>query len=161
VTHITTGTQGYAPVRPSVLYLLPSLNQGRRTKEKDGDKGGENRDGKLRVEGEALSAVALQHNSRGSYASVMEGELALGPAEMLVSAIVILIPLVMAVLTLTLKHSINRWLNIILGIVIAILYLVNFFELITTMPALHILIVNIGAFIAPALIVWYSWKWKT
>jgi len=97
----------------------------------------------------------------GTLEQIIEGELALGPVDEIVSAIVILIPLVMAVLTLTVKHSINRWLNIILGILIAILYLGNFFELITTMPALHILIINLAAFMAPALIVWYSWKWKT
>jgi hypothetical protein len=98
-----------------------------------------------------------------AYPRVMEelmtaGE-SMGPELMFVGAIVVLIPLVMAVLTLTLKDSINRWLNIILGMVITVIYFGNFVELSTTMPAAYILLLSIAGFIAPALIVWYAWKW--
>ncbi|KON30025.1 hypothetical protein AC482_04925 [miscellaneous Crenarchaeota group-15 archaeon DG-45] len=98
-----------------------------------------------------------------AYPGVMEqlttGAESIGPELMFVGAIVILIPLVMAVLTLTLKDSINRWLNIILGIVITVIYIGNFIELSTTMLAAHIMLLSIAGFIAPALIVWYAWKW--
>jgi hypothetical protein len=98
-----------------------------------------------------------------AYPRVMEelmtaGE-SMGPELMFVGAIVVLIPLVMAVLTLTLKDSINRWLNIILGMVITVIYFGNFVELSTTMPAAYILLLSIAGFIASALIVWYAWKW--
>jgi hypothetical protein len=98
-----------------------------------------------------------------SYPGVLEelttaGE-SIGPELMFVGAIIVLIPLVMAVLTFTLKDSINRWLNIILGIVITLIYFGSFLELSTTMPAAYILLLSIAGFVAPALIVWYAWKW--
>jgi len=108
-----------------------------------------------------VAMLAMAFAYPGFIEQIMKESVVYGPVEWFVSAIVILIPLVMAVLTLTLKHSINRWLNIILGIFITFIYLANFLELTTTMPAVHILVLNIAAFIAPALIVWYSWKWKT
>ena len=55
---------------------------------------------------------------------LIAGELAwaqITPELMLVLAIILLIPPVMAFLSLTLKDSINRWANIILGIVFAVL----------------------------------------
>lgn len=108
-----------------------------------------------------LANVLMSLSEPGIIEELMTGSMKYGPEMMFVGAIVILIPLVMAVLTLTLKHSINRWLNIILGIFITVVYLVNFLELATTMPSAHILLLSIAGFIAPALIVWYSWKWKT
>jgi hypothetical protein len=99
-----------------------------------------------------------------SYPGVLEeletmGE-AIGPELMFVGALVALIPLMMAVLTLTLRDSINRWLNIILGIVIAFIYFGSFIELATTMPAAHIILLSIAGFIAPVVIVWVAWKSK-
>jgi len=70
-----------------------------------------------------------------------------GPELMLAGAIVVLIPLVMAFLTLTLKDSINRWLNIILGIVFAVIFLGSLVELATTMLAAYILLLSIAGFI--------------
>ncbi len=99
-----------------------------------------------------------------SYPGILEeletmGE-SMGPELMLVGAIVVLIPLIMAVLTLTLENPINRWLNIILGIVVAFIFLGSFIELATTMPAPYIMLLSIAGFIAPVLIVWYAWKSK-
>jgi len=96
----------------------------------------------------------------GVLEELMTGGEAMAPEWMLVGAIVMLIPLVMAVLTLTLKDSLNRWLNIILGIVITVIYFGSFLELAVTMPAAHIQLLSIASFIAPALIVWYAWKSK-
>jgi len=96
----------------------------------------------------------------GVLEELMTGELAMGPEWMFVGAIVMLIPLVMAVLTLTLKGSLNRWLNIILGIVITVIYFGSFLELAITMPVAHTLLLSIASFIAPALIVWFAWKSK-
>jgi len=90
---------------------------------------------------------------------LMTGAEIMAPELMFLGAIIVLIPLVMAVLTLTLKDSINRWLNIILGIVFTIIFIGNFIELSTTMPAAYIMLLSIAGFIAPALIVWQAWKW--
>jgi len=95
----------------------------------------------------------------GAMEQLMTGELSMAPELMFVGAIVALIPLVMAVLTLALKDSINRWLNIILGLVITVIFFGSFIDLSTTTPAAHIQLLSIAGFVAPALIVWQAWKW--
>ncbi len=82
----------------------------------------------------------------------------LGPEVLFVLAVMLLVPLVMAFLTLTLKDSMNRWANIIVGIVFAGLGLLNFAD-----PAMHTghqRLIAIALFVAPVLIVWYTWKSK-
>jgi len=92
---------------------------------------------------------------------IRAGELygeALGPDVLLVLAVMLLVPLVMAFLTLALKGSANRWANIIVGIVFAGLGILNFAD-----PAMHTghqILVAIALFVAPVLIVWYAWKSK-
>ena len=107
-----------------------------------------------------LANVLMSLAYPGVLEELMTAGEALGPELMFAGALVVLIPLMMAFLTLTLKDSINRWLNIILGIVITFIYFGNFLELSTTMPAAHILLLSIAGFIAPVLIVWYAWKSK-
>jgi len=83
---------------------------------------------------------------------------ALGPEVLFVLAVMFLVPLVMAFLTLALKGSANRWANIIVGIVFAGLGIFNFAD-----PAMHTghgILISIALFVAPALIVWYAWKSK-
>ncbi len=81
------------------------------------------------------------------------------PELLLVFAIVFLVPLVMAVLSLTLKGSANRWANIILGIVYAGLDLIDLVEAVAKQSPYAILMM-ISVVVAPALIVWYAWKSK-
>jgi len=77
---------------------------------------------------------------------------------MLLAFIVMILPL-MAFLTLTLKDSINRWLNIILGIVFIVLSPIGVIGVPTAyLPSMIIIaIVEIAALV---LIVWYAWKSK-
>jgi hypothetical protein len=77
---------------------------------------------------------------------------------MLLAVIVMILPL-MAFLTLTLKDSINRWLNIILGIVFIVLSPIGVIDVPTAYlpPMTIIAIVEIAALV---LIVWYAWKSK-
>jgi hypothetical protein len=77
---------------------------------------------------------------------------------MLLAFIVMILPL-MAFLTLTLKDSINRWLNIILGIVFIVLSPIGVIDVPTDyLPSMIIIaIVEIAALV---LIVWYAWKSK-
>lgn len=94
----------------------------------------------------------------GILEELMKGGESIAPELMFVGAVVVLIPLVMAFLTLIMKDSINRWLNLILGIVYVIIFSGNFVELSTTMPAAYILLLSIAGLIAPILIVWFSWE---
>ena len=82
----------------------------------------------------------------------------IGPEVLLLFAILLLIPLIMAFLSLTLKDSTNRWTNIILGIVFTIIQLVALAETLAQ-PSAHEILMEISKVVAPALIVWYAWKW--
>jgi hypothetical protein len=77
-------------------------------------------------------------------------------------AIVMLIPPVMAVLSITLKDSINRWANIIMGIVLAVLSLVFPIEYLAKQDAFYAGLILNGfvGFVFAALIVWTAWKWQ-
>jgi O-antigen/teichoic acid export membrane protein len=79
----------------------------------------------------------------------------------LLLAIITLIPPVMAVLSITLKDSINRWANIIVGIVFAFLALVGLGEYLMKQDAYYagLILVAIVEFVVAALIVWFAWKW--
>ena len=62
----------------------------------------------------------------GVIAQIMDGEvegMKIGTELILLFAILFLVPLIMAFLSLTLKDSINRWTNIILGSVFAALFI--------------------------------------
>jgi len=74
------------------------------------------------------------------------------------SAILMLIQIVMIFLSLTLKAKVNRWTNIILGIVITGV------NLITILMAgggwVYYYVFAVVEVVLSALIVWYAWKWK-
>jgi len=81
------------------------------------------------------------------------------PEMMMVLVIITLIPPLMAFLSLTLKDSINRWLNIIVGIVFIVLLPIG----VVVFPTAYlpsIIIIAIVEVVALALIVWYAWKSK-
>jgi len=86
----------------------------------------------------------------------------IGPEFLLLGAIIMLVPLIMAFPTLTLKDSINRWANIIVGIVFAVLGLVGPGEYLAKQSAYsaYMTLIGIVEFVAAALIVWYAWKSK-
>ena len=72
------------------------------------------------------------------------------------AAMIYLFPLVMAILSLALKDSINRWANIIMGIVLVILGLVGLAEYQSDAYAILILTARI---IVAASIIWLAYKW--
>lgn len=81
------------------------------------------------------------------------------PELMMVLVITFLIPPLMAFLSLTLKDSINRWLNIIVGIVFIVLMPFGIPSFPTAyLPSL--IVIAIVEVITLALIVWYAWKSK-
>jgi len=93
-------------------------------------------------------------------AGQMLGEAITGEA-LLGSAIILLVPLGMAVLSVTLSGSINRWVNIIAGIACTFLNVVS--TVIAAGMDLSIfayeLVIDVLMVVATVLIVWYAWKW--
>lgn len=87
------------------------------------------------------------------------GGMKIGPEVLLLLAILMLAPLVMAFLTLTLKDSTNRWTNIIVGIVFTVFGLIDLKE-IAVNPSAYTVLMWLSSVVAPALIVWYAWKSK-
>jgi hypothetical protein len=84
------------------------------------------------------------------------GFLQINQVFLLVSAIIMTIPSVMVFLSLTLKAKVNRWANIILGIIYTGIILATML-----MPDVwaHYYFVGIVEVVLTALIVWYAWKW--
>jgi Ca2+/H+ antiporter len=90
-----------------------------------------------------------------------EGSL-ITPEMILVFAILAIIPLAMAFLSLTLKDSINRWANIIVGTVFAVLSLLDPIMYVAKQSAYsaYVILVGIVGVVTAALIVRYAWKSK-
>jgi O-antigen/teichoic acid export membrane protein len=65
----------------------------------------------------------------------------------------------MAFLSLTLKDSINRWANIIGGIVFVVLATIGLSNFLAKLSPWAI-VIWISQVVANALIVWYAWKSK-
>jgi hypothetical protein len=98
----------------------------------------------------------------GIIAQLMAGEAEgqkIGPELILSFAILMLVPLVMAFLSLTLKDSMNRWVNIIVGAAFAILW---FFGVIAAAQSAYWggALMTLSAVVASALIVRYAWMSK-
>ena len=81
-----------------------------------------------------------------------------GPEILLLFAVILLVPLVMAFLSLTLKGSMNRWVNIILGIGYAVFELLALSE-VAAKPSAWAILMILSKLVVLALIVWYAWKW--
>ena len=96
----------------------------------------------------------------GVIAGIMDGEvegMKIEPELILLFAILFLVPLIMAFLSLTLKDSINRWANIIVGAVFAALFI----GVIATVAKLSgETLMTFSTVVALSLIVWYAWKSK-
>jgi len=108
---------------------------------------------------------ALELYLPGFVEDIMAGEAGGAPitAEMiLLMAILTLIPPVMAVLSITLKGSINRWANIIVGAVFAVLSLITPIEYLKapTTHSAYLILVAIVQIAVAVLIVWHAWKWS-
>ncbi len=109
-----------------------------------------------------LTFLVLEFMEQGVMEGIIAGNmrgLPLGPGTLLFYAVSLLIPLVMAFLSLTLKDSMNRWANIVLGVVFAGLYLSDLIAHLVN-PYAHAILMGSAAVVAQVLIVWYAWKWK-
>jgi len=109
-----------------------------------------------------VAYITLAGFEPGALEKVMAGEIdgvKITPELMLLFAIFFLVPLVMAFLSLTLKDSMNRWANIIVGIVFVVLQLIASIDAVILLSA-WMTLMDISKLVAPALIVWYAWKSK-
>ena len=73
----------------------------------------------------------------------------------MISAITMTIPVVMAILSLTLNHPVNRWANIVIA---AFFFIFNLIGL-PTYPSAYdkfLIVVGLGFNV---LTVWFAWKW--
>ena len=98
----------------------------------------------------------------GIIAQLMAGEAEgqkIGPELILFFTILMLVPLVMAFLSLTLKDSMNRRVNIIVGAVSAVLWFIGVVDAAQTAYWGGALM-TLSAVVASALIVWYAWMSK-
>jgi hypothetical protein len=69
------------------------------------------------------------------------------------------VPLVMAVVSLTLKDKVNRYASIILGIFYAGFILFELFMNVTTVAYPYVILMDTSAIVVAALIAYYAWKW--
>jgi hypothetical protein len=110
-----------------------------------------------------VASAVLMFMEPGIIEQIIAGEVegkALSVELLLAGAVIdILGPLVMAFLSLTLKGSINRWLNIIVGGIYAVLEFITLLEELVN-PKGYVVLMLIAAVAAPVLIVWYAWKSK-
>jgi len=84
----------------------------------------------------------------------------IGPEILLLWGILLLVPLIMAFLSLTLKDSINRWANIIVGIVWIGLGGLTELPKFVEKPSAHGILMDVATGVALVLIVWFAWKSK-
>jgi hypothetical protein len=69
------------------------------------------------------------------------------------------VPLVMAVLSLTLRDRGNRLANIVLGIFYSVFIVFELVMNIVTVAYPYLILMDISAIVISALIAWYAWKW--
>ena len=94
----------------------------------------------------------------GKLQGMLEGKMVpLGPTTqgvLLFTSVTMAIPSVMIFLSLVLKPNLNRWVNIILGVIYTVFVLL-------TMPGTWAFYLFLGSVdvVLTALIVWYAWNW--
>jgi hypothetical protein len=69
-------------------------------------------------------------------------------------AVIMLIPIVMSVLSLTLPHGVNRWANIIVPVLVVIFNLMGL-----PYPSAYDNFLILVSFLFNALTVWLAWTW--
>jgi len=70
------------------------------------------------------------------------------------AAVILLIPIVMVVLSLTLKHPAIRWVSVVAAIFLVVFNLVGL-----PYPAAYDNFLIVFGFLFNGLIVWYAWTW--
>ncbi len=110
----------------------------------------------------SLGTGMVEFMTPGFIEGIIEGEMfgwELTSEVALLFAIIFMIPPFMAFLSLTLKDSINRWVNIIGGIVFVLLATYGISNFLAELAPWAI-VIWLSQVVALALIVWYAWKSK-
>jgi hypothetical protein len=110
-----------------------------------------------------LWVALVLNNLWGDVLRIMAGDVKLGEIEGVVPtqgvwfgiAVLMLIPIVMVVLTLTLKYPAIRWVNIIVAIFFFIMNLIG----LPGYPGAYDKFLIIVGLVFNVLTVWYAWKW--
>ena len=72
------------------------------------------------------------------------------------AGILVEIPIAMVLLSRILKYRLNRWTNIVAGIIMTV---VQVLTLLPSTPTMYYMFFSIIEIASTALIVWYAWKW--
>jgi hypothetical protein len=91
----------------------------------------------------------------GDFSAGEIGSIQVGQAMYLGMAVLMVIPIVMVLLSLTLPYKANRWANIIIAILLFGLNLVG----LPTYPSLYDKFLIVVGLAFNVLTVWYAWKW--
>jgi hypothetical protein len=105
----------------------------------------------------AMSAHSILYFMEPGAVAEVEG-MQLSAGMLLFMALFWWVPLVMAVLSLTLKDSANRWANFVVGIVFTILNIVHLAEHLAEPSADMILLIG-STIVVTGLIAWFAWRW--
>ena len=81
------------------------------------------------------------------------------PELLLVMSIIFVVPILMSVLTLTLKYPVSRWANRILGILYAMIILAFWVLGFVLRSAGYEIVWSTAQLVFALLVVWYAWKW--
>jgi uncharacterized membrane protein HdeD (DUF308 family) len=108
-----------------------------------------------------LGEMVLTSLKPGVIDQIRSGEiqgLQIGQEVLLFYAFIVLFPLVMAFLTVTVKDSINRGANIIMGIVGVVLSFVGL-SMEFADPYAYAVLIWVAKIVVNALIIWLAYKW--
>ena len=117
----------------------------------------------IRIILSGLWVAQMLNNLWGDVLRIMAGDITPGEIEGVRAgqgvwfglAVLMLIPIVMVVLTLTLKYPMIRWINIIAAI---IFFLINIIGLPSYPGAYDKFLIIVGA-VFNVVIIWHAWKW--
>ena len=89
------------------------------------------------------------------------GGMELSEGMMVIYALFFIIPLVVAILCLTLSGSANRWLNFVLGIIWVLWFVFEIVGHATGGEAVPIAVwlMIVAALVTSAFIAWFAWRW--
>ncbi len=73
------------------------------------------------------------------------------------AAILVEIPIAMVLLSRVLKYKVNRWANIIAGVIMTLVQTASLFA---GTPAMYYVFFSVLEIAATALIVWFAWNWR-
>ena len=109
------------------------------------------------------AAMVLWFMGPGVIEEIMSGEaegMQITAGLSILFALLWLIPLIMAFLCLTLKHTGNRWANFVLGALLGLFYVFDIIgDLTRGDPFGGDMFMGIAGIVVAALIAWHAWKW--